>query len=217
MTRKDVSNSDQENPKPEMEPTDPTGSAGSSARVGVLIEYGPLVAFFVTWLFSKDLVFATISMVGILCPAILLALVLRQALPRIPMIAAPLLLLFAGLTVFFDDPVWIKLRPTVTSSVFGLIMLIGVGIGRDPFGFLLGRFVRINGSASRKLGLRYGIFFFVLAAVNELVWRTQPDDMWVYYKVWGVPALSFVFSMFQMPLILAGQQARETSQEGLGS
>jgi len=90
----------------------------------------------------------------------------------------------------------------VMNSLFGVVLLGGLILRKNPLKMLLGDAVKMPEEGWRKLTLNYGLFFLALAAVNEVVWRTQPDDIWVVFRFPGLLILSVLFSFAQVPLMM---------------
>ena len=164
------------------------------------LEMGPLVVFFLVN--QKAGIFAA---TGLFMAAVLLSLVVSYALTRhlpvMPMVTAVVVLVFGGLTLWFHDELFIKIKPTIVNSLFGTVLLGGLLFGRPLLPLVLDTVFQLTDEGWRKLTFRWGVFFFVLAAINEVVWRTQTLDTWVNFKVFGIMPLTVVFSLAQMPLL----------------
>lgn len=165
------------------------------------LEMGPLVVFFLAN--QKAGIFAA---TGLFMAAVLLSLivsyVLTRHLPVMPMVTAVVVLVFGGLTLWFHDELFIKLKPTIVNSLFGTVLLGGLWFGRPLLPVVLDTVFQLTDEGWRKLTFRWGLFFFVLAAINEVVWRTQTLDTWVNFKVFGIMPLTVAFALAQTPLIL---------------
>ena len=109
---------------------------------------------------------------------------------------------FGALTFFFQDDLFIKLKPTIVNSIFGAILLGALAFGKPLLPVVLDSVLKLNDEGWRKLTLRRGLFFFVLAALNEIVWRTQTTDFWVSFKAFGIMPLTIGFALAQLPLIM---------------
>jgi len=167
----------------------------------LVLEMGPLVVFFLAN--QKAGIFAA---TGLFMAAVLLSLVVSYALTRhlpvMPMVTAVVVLVFGGLTLWFHDELFIKLKPTIVNSLFGTVLLGGLWFGRPLLPLVLDTVFQLTDEGWRKLTFRWGVFFFVLAAINEVVWRTQTLDTWVNFKVFGIMPLTVAFALAQTPLIL---------------
>jgi intracellular septation protein len=137
--------------------------------------------------------------------AIVVALVtsyaLTRHLPAMPLITAAVVLVFGSLTLLLHDELFIKLKPTIIYVLFGGTLLVGLALGKPLLGVLFDSVVHLNEEGWRKLTLRWALFFFGLAVVNEIVWRTQTTDTWVAFKVFGVLPLTLLFAALQLPLM----------------
>ena len=120
----------------------------------------------------------------------------------IPLIGGILITLFGGLTIYFDNPIFIYIKPTIINILFGLALLFGKYFTKEPvLKKILGKSIMLRDEGWNILNKRWIIFFFALAFVNELVWRTQSEEFWVNFKVWGMLPITFIFTAFQVSLI----------------
>lgn len=165
------------------------------------LEMGPLVLFFIV-----NAKFGIFPATGVLMAAVLIALaasyMLFRRLPIMPVVTASAVTVFGGLTFYFDSDLFIKLKPTIVNSLFGAALLGGLAFGKPLLPVVLDSMLHLTEEGWRKLTLRWGVFFFVLAAINEIVWRTQTTDFWVSFKVFGVMPLTMLFAISQAPLIM---------------
>jgi intracellular septation protein len=143
---------------------------------------------------------------GIFIPTVLLALAVGYAvtrhLPLMPLITAIIVVVFGGLTLILRDETFIKLKPTIIYVLFAVVLLGGLAFGKSLLGMVFDSVFHLTDEGWRKLTLRWALFFLVLAAINEAVWRTQSTDVWVAFKVFGVVLLTFVFAALQYPLLM---------------
>ncbi len=147
--------------------------------------------------------------------ATLLALVVSYALtrqlPLMPFVTAIVVVVFGGLTLYLHDERFIKVKPTIIYCLFGGILLGGLLFGRSLLGYVLDSVVQLTDEGWRKLTLRWGLFFFALAILNEILWRSVSTDTWVAFKAFGVLPLTFVFALLQVRLL--NRYAIETPSE----
>ena len=126
---------------------------------------------------------------------------LTRRLPLMPLVTAVVVLIFGSLTLLLHDELFIKVKPTIIYLLFGGILLGGL-VFRTPFlGVVFDSVFHLTEAGWRKLTLRWALFFFALALVNEVVWRTQSTDVWVSFKVFAVLPLTLVFAAAQYPLL----------------
>ena len=193
----------------------PAGAVEKGKAVNPLLklalEFGPLAIFFFANSYG-DRLFGVAEdrrifvATGIFIAASLIALALSRALmgylPRMAIVNAIVVTVFGGLTLALDDAFFIKVKPTIVNALFGSVLLGGLFFGRSLLSLVLETVLQLDAEGWRKLTFRWGLFFFVLAAINEVVWRTQTQDFWVAFKVWGVMPLTMAFALAQTPLIL---------------
>jgi intracellular septation protein len=179
------------------------------------LELGPLVLFFFvnargksiiesygleTW-FPQPIFLAT----GVFMVAMLISLAVSWVMTRhlaiMPLITGIVVLVMGGLTLWLQDDTFIKVKPTIVNTFFGAVLLIGLAFGRSLLAYVFDAAFALDAEGWRKLTLRWGLFFFVLAALNEIVWRTQSTDFWVAFKVWGIMPITMIFAMAQLPLM----------------
>lgn len=165
------------------------------------LEMGPLVLFFLV-----NAKFGIFPATGVLMATVLVALAVSWLklgkLPIMPVVTAVAVTVFGALTFWFDSDVFIKLKPTIVNSIFGAALLGGLALGKPLLPVVLDSMLHLTEEGWRKLTFRWGLFFFVLAAINEIVWRTQTTDFWVSFKVFGVMPLTMLFAISQAPLIM---------------
>jgi intracellular septation protein len=180
-------------------------NATTARKVGsllrVALDLGPLLVFFAGYQFAGIFV-AT----GAFMAASLLALGAGYAIERrispIPLFTAILVLIFGGLTLYLKNGTFIKMKPTVLYAFFGLTLLVGLGFGRLFIKYVFATAFELTEVGWRKLTYRWGFFFLLLAALNEIVWRNAPEAAWVKFKVFGIIPLIMLFALAQMPLVL---------------
>ncbi len=175
------------------------------------IDYGPLAVFFASYV-TLGLMAATAALIAASLSALLLAWLRERRVPLVPLITAAIVVGFGGLTLWLQDETFIKMKPTIVQAIFALILLGGLAVGRPLLKALLGPVMPpMSDRAWRQFTLRYALFFAATAGLNELVWRTQSTDFWVTFKVFGLPALTILFILSQIPFV--GRQTRLAQAE----
>ena len=134
---------------------------------------------------------------------------LTRTLPVMPLLTGVVVLVFGALTIWLQDELFIKLKPTIINTGFGLVLLGGLAFGRPLLRIVFGAAFDLTDEGWRKLTLRWGLFFLFLAVLNEAVWRTQSTDFWVAFKVWGMFPITLAFTLSQMPLIMRHTRSDE--------
>ncbi|MFK7941102.1 MAG: inner membrane-spanning protein YciB [Roseovarius sp.] len=173
------------------------------------LELGPIIGFFIAYLRLKDRVFtiggteyegfvvvtAGFIPVFLICMGILWKL--TGHLSKMQVVTAVLIVVFGGLSVWFNDPKFFKMKPTLIYLIFAGVLGFGLLRGRSYLQSLMDAMLPLTDQGWMILTRRLALFFFGLAVLNELVWRTQTEEMWVYFKTFGLTAAIFIFFMTQ--------------------
>lgn len=190
-------------------------------RLNAAIEYGPLAVFLAAYVlgsrFLDDtgaILTATAAIMAATVVALSVAWFVQRRVPKVPLVSGGLLMVFGGLTLWLQDPVFIKMKPTMVYLLFSAVLLGGLALRRPLLKPLLGNAWQLDDTGWNKLTFRFGLFFLALAGLNELVWRTQSTDLWVTYKVFGTMGLIMVFTTLQVGLINRHQIKTETEDAG---
>lgn len=174
------------------------------------LELGPLALFFFAnayadrfgFVESQRIFAATALFIGATIVALAVSYALLRKLPIMPLVSGVVVVVFGGLTLFLQDETFIKLKPTIVNTMFGTILLGGLYFRKPLLEIVLDSVFELTEEGWRKLTLRWALFFFALAALNEIVWRTQSTDFWVSFKVFGIMPLTIAFALAQTPLLL---------------
>jgi intracellular septation protein len=166
------------------------------------VDYAGLAVFLITLMATHSAVTASWAIVGGSVLALLVGLVFERRLAPMPLVTAVLGVIFGGLTIFFHDERFIKVKPTILYTAFGLFLITGALRGKNPLKVLMGDAFHLPDPVVRTLTLRYALFFFALAMTNEAVWRTQSTLTWGFFKFPGTPILIFLFALSQAPLMM---------------
>jgi len=128
--------------------------------------------------------------------------ILEKKIPYVPLLGGVLIAFFGGLTIYFKDPVFIYMKPTIINIIFALALYFGKYFTQEPvLKKILGKTMPLNDEGWVKLNTRWMFFFIFLAILNEFIWRTQSEEFWVNFKVWGMLPITIIFTAFQIPLI----------------
>ncbi len=180
------------------------------------LEIGPLLLFFLAnargeqaaamWpaiaSLGGPLFFATAVFIVATLVALGVSYTLTRKLPLMPFVTAIVVVVFGGMTLWLQDETFIKIKPTIIYVLFGAILIGGLAFGKSLLGYVFDAVFKLSDEGWRKLTLRWALFFFALAVLNEIVWRTQSTDTWVAFKVFGVLPLTFIFAALQYPLLV---------------
>ena len=166
----------------------------------LLIDIGPLAVFFIFYtrsgLQASILPFMVATVI-----AVLFSYILEKKIPIMPTVGAGIVLLFGGLTIYFDNDIFFKMKPTIINVLFAVVLYGGILINKPLLKYLLGAALKLEEAGWKILTQRWIGFFIALAILNEIVWRTQSTDVWVNFKVFGILPITFIFTMTQFPLI----------------
>ena len=190
-----------EEPKRDIPPGPPEGGEDPrTAGTKLLIELGPLAVFFAAYA-----MFGIKVATGVLMVASVLAIFAAQRLlgKVAPMLWATAVLVgvFGSLTFALDDPRFIKIKPTAVNLLFAIILLGGLATGRLLLKLMLGEALKLSEIGWRLLTWRWIVFFLIMAALNEVVWRSFSETAWVNFKVFGILPITLVFGASQLGLI----------------
>jgi intracellular septation protein len=168
-----------------------------------ITDFGPLLVFlFFYYNGDKDLKIAIPPFIIATIVALAVVWILEKKIPMVPLIGGIFITLFGGLTIYFNNPIFIYIKPTIINILFGLALLFGKHFTNEPvLKKILGKSIMLADEGWNILNKRWMIFFFALALTNELVWRTQSEEFWVNFKVWGMLPVTFIFTAFQVKLI----------------
>jgi intracellular septation protein len=164
------------------------------------LDLGPLLLFF----FANsrfDIFVATATFMVAIVVAMAVSYALTRHFPIMTIVTAIIVLVFGGLTLFLHNDTFIKIKPTIIYLLFGGVLLGGLVFNKPLLGTVLDSMFQLTEEGWRKLTLRWALFFFALAVLNEIVWRTTSTNVWVDFKVFGVMPLTFLFGALQVPLL----------------
>jgi len=168
-----------------------------------ITDLGPLAIFFFYYYNNdKDLTVAIPPFIVATLVALIIVWLLEKKIPMVPLIGGILISFFGGLTIYFDNPVFLYIKPTVINILFGLALFFGKYFTNEPIlKKVMGKSIALTDLGWEILTKKWMYFFFGLALLNECVWRTQSEEFWVNFKVWGLLPITFIFTAFQISLI----------------
>jgi intracellular septation protein len=176
------------------------------------LELGPLALFFVVY--GRLGIFAA---TGVLMVAVMATLGVSYAMlrriPIMPLVTAAVVLVFGSLTLIFHDETLIKIKPTALYLLFGGALFVGLMLDKPLLKIMFDGALHVTAQGWRRLTWRWAFFFLALAALNEIVWRTQTTDLWVRFKTFGFLPLTLLFAIAQAPLIMRHEAKGEEGGE----
>jgi len=163
-------------------------------------ELGPLLVFFAANA-RYDVFVATGAVMVAIVAAMVASYVVTRHVPLMALVTGVVVLVFGTLTLVLHDETFIKVKPTIIYCLFALVLGGGLLFGRSFIAILFDQVFNLTPQGWRILTLRWALFFFGMAILNEIIWRTQSTDFWVGFKAFGVIPLTMAFAIIQMPLI----------------
>ncbi|MGE0022519.1 MAG: septation protein A [Hyphomicrobium sp.] len=177
-----------------------THESGSQQLLKFVVELGPLVVFFLTnaraGIFWGTGLFIVATLISLIASRVLFGRV-----PIMPLVSAFVVVIFGSLTLFLQDELFIKLKPTIVNSIFAAVLFGGLAMGKSLLSYLFGDVFALTEEGWRKLTFRWACFFVFLALLNEVAWRFLTTDQWVSFKVFGIMPITMVFAISQVGLL----------------
>ncbi|MEQ8824170.1 MAG: septation protein A [Filomicrobium sp.] len=168
--------------------------------VKLAVELGPLVVFFIAnsqgGIFTGTAWFMGATVVSLTASRYLLG-----RIPVMPLISGAAILFFGGLTLWLQDALFIKIKPTIVNMMFASILLGGLAFGQSLLKYVLDETISLTDEGWRILTLRWGLFFIFLAGLNEVIWRNFSEEFWISFKIWGIMPITMIFAMAQVGLL----------------
>ena len=168
-----------------------------------ITDFGPLFIFFTIYYKSgNNLSVAIPPLIISTIIAVAVVYFIEKKIPYIPLVGGVIITLFGGLTLYFNNPVFLYMKPTIINVIFAITLIVGKTFFNKNFlEFFFKTAFQLDELGWDKLNNRWAYFFIFLAILNEIVWRTQPETTWVNFKVWGILPLTFIFTALQLPMI----------------
>tara|TARA_B110001452_G_scaffold256195_1_gene249324 strand:+ start:458 stop:1012 length:555 start_codon:yes stop_codon:yes gene_type:complete len=171
-----------------------------------IADFGPLLIFFTVYYKSgNNLSLAIPPLIIATIIAVAVVYFLEKKIPYVPLIGGVVISLFGGLTLYFNNPVFLYIKPTIINIIFAIVLIIGkIFFNKNFLKFFFKTAFQLDEIGWDKLNYRWAYFFIFLAIVNEIVWRTfapEKEYVWVNFKVWGILPLTFLFTALQLPMI----------------
>ena len=168
-----------------------------------ITDFGPLLIFFTIYYKNgNNLSLAIPPLIISTIVAVAIVYIVEKKIPYVPLFGAIIITFFGGLTLYFNNPVFLYMKPSIINIIFALVLLISKSFFEKNFlKLFLEKSFKLDDLGRDKLNYRWAYFFIFLAILNEIIWRTQSELVWVNFKVWGILPLTFIFTALQIPLI----------------
>jgi len=198
---------DQNSPDDSASTSSETQSPENTERPGrkLLLDLGPLVVFFAVNYMTGDFMLAVKVLVGTTVVALAAGWMLERRVSMMALVGCVAVAFFGGLSVYFDNDLFIKIKPTVLTCLLAAVIAGGRLIGRNPLGAIMGTQLRMSDAGWRAISWLWVAMFLTTALANEIAWRTMSTDDWVTFKVFGITAISLVFTVISVPIMTRHQ------------
>ena len=175
----------------------------NKSLIKFVTDFGPLLVFFTIYYKNdNDLKAAIPPFILATILSLIVVYIIEKKIPMVPLTGGILITLFGGLTLYFNNPIFLYIKPTIINLMFASILLFGKYIIKKPLLKILFKDgIKLEDEGWVKLNDRWIGFFIFIAILNEIVWRTQSEEFWVNFKVWGLLPITFLFTAIQIPLI----------------
>ena len=170
-----------------------------------LLDLGPLVVFFAANYITGDFMLAVQILVGTTVVALAAGWILERHVSMMALVGCVAVAFFGGLSVYFDNDMFIKIKPTVLTCLLAAVIAGGRLIGRNPLGAIMGSQIRMHDAGWRAISWVWVAMFLTTALANEIAWRSLSTDDWVTFKVFGITGISLIFTVISVPIMTRHQ------------
>ena len=181
--------------------------------VKVAIDLGPLLVYLLAYWFTKHVILSTAAFMGATALAILASKLLHGRISAMLWFSGVMVLVLGGLTVWFHDPRFIQMKPTIYYLMVAAILAFGMITDRPMLKMVLGQaYPGLSDIGWAKLTRNWAIFFVLMAIANEAVWRSTSMDFWLGYKLWGAMPATLLFAIANIPMLMRHGLTAETAE-----
>lgn len=190
-----------------------TGDKAVAARPGrkFLLDLGPLVVFFAANHITGDFMLAVKILVGTTVIALAAGWMLERRVSMMALVGCVAVAFFGGLSVYFDNDLFIKIKPTVLTCLLAAVIAGGRLVGRNPLGAIMGSQIRMHDAGWRAISWVWVAMFLTTSLANEIAWRSLSTDDWVTFKVFGITGISLIFTVISVPIMTRHRIEEETT------
>ena len=169
--------------------------------VKFLIDIGPLAVFFIFYKKTGNIIDAIIPLIIATAIAIIISYIVEKKIPLMPTIGGFIILIFGGLSLYFDNKIFFYMKPTIINTLFAGTLIIGNYLNKPLLKYLMGSAINLTEKGWFELSKKWIMFFLFLAILNEIIWRFFSENTWVNFKVFGIITITFIFSLYLFPII----------------
>ncbi len=199
-------------------PTDPKQNT-----IKLAIDYGPLAVFVLTYVIAKfvlkmadksePLIWASSLLAGASVIAVIAGWLIEKRIAWIALVSAIIGIPSAIMTVVFHNTVFFKIKMTIIDALIGSVLLGGLALKKQPLKALLGEALPLKEAAWPRLTLYYALFYYAMAAANEVVWRTQSDAVYVTWKGASIIGGPILLALCLVPYLMKNMIIAETAED----
>lgn len=173
----------------------------NKSLIKFITDFGPLIIFFIFYK-KYGMTEAILPLIIATVISTIVLYIFEKKIPKVPIVSALIVALFGGMTLYFNDKTFFYMKPTIVNILFAAVLFFGKYFMKKNFlKSLLESSIKLEEKGWDILNNRWTIFFIFLAILNELVWRTQTEDFWVKFKVFGIMPITVIFTIFQVSII----------------
>ncbi|MDC0861921.1 septation protein A [Alphaproteobacteria bacterium] len=167
-----------------------------------LFEFFPLIVFFAVYYKSDKDLYISIAAVIIATLISLVALYIKERkISTMMLVSTIILVVFGGLSLFFKNEIFFKMKPTIINSLFAIVLIISTYLNKPILKMMLNSSIKLTDQGWSILNKMWTGYFVFLAILNEIVWRNYTTDIWVNFKVFGIMGVTIAFTILQIPLL----------------
>ena len=167
-----------------------------------LFEFFPLIVFFAVYYKSdKDLYFSIAAVIIATLISLIALYVKERKISTMMLVSTVILVIFGGLSLFFKNEIFFKMKPTIINALFALALIISTYLNKPILKMMLNSSIKLKDQGWTMLNKMWTGYFIFLAVLNEIVWRNYPTDVWVNFKVFGIMGVTIAFTIVQIPLL----------------
>jgi len=167
-----------------------------------LFEFFPLIVFFAVYYKSDKDLYISIAAVIVATLISLIGLYIKERkISTMMLVSTVILVIFGGLSLFFKNEIFFKMKPTIINALFAIALIISTYLNKPILKMMLNSSINLKDQGWTMLNKMWTGYFIFLAVLNEIVWRNYPTDVWVNFKVFGIMGVTIAFTIVQIPLL----------------